>query len=385
MSNRGQLVCFSIALSLAILLLSLVVTVPARASDADWHARYWNNRSLAGEPVLQRYEPEIDNDWGDGYPAPGVNADGFSAKWTRNVELPAGTYRFFATTDDGMRVWVDEVLLIDSWNDSQVHTVTADRTLGPGNHLFRVEYYEAGGDAVAQFSWAPIGGAPATFTNWKGEYFNNPDLQAPALFVRDDEAINFDWGLSAPIAGFNADDFSVRWTRNLNLSPGTYRFSVLSDDGVRLWVNDVLVIDEWQKQADAQFTADVVVPGGSTPLKLEYFDARDRAEIKLGIAPLGAGAIAPTTSTSAPQPSAARPRGFTATLTGAQYLFVRAEPSLDADVIGHLERGETVYMTGYRSVGGYWVEIELPTGETGWVSTRFMNTNASVPDLPVKR
>ncbi len=365
----------------------LATTTRTQAADADWHARYWNNRNLSGEPVLQRYEAAIDNDWGQGYPAPGIDADNFSAKWTRTVEFPAGTYRFVATTDDGMRVWVDEVLLIDAWFDSQEHTVSADRTLGPGDHFIRVEYYEAGGDAVAQFSWVPLGGTPVTFVNWKGEYFNNATLAAPALFLRDDPAINFDWGLTAPIAGFNADNFSVRWTRDLSLNPGTYRFSVMSDDGVRLWVNNTLVIDEWQKQADAQFAANVTLPGGSTPIKLEYFDARDQAVVRLDWAPASGTGIATTAPTTSAQPANApvAPSGLSATMTGALYLNVREAPSLEAAVIDTLSRGQTVQMTGYRSVGGYWIEIILPDGRTGWVSTRQMTPSVSVDNLPVKR
>jgi hypothetical protein len=373
-----------LGLLLAVLtLLTLMVALPAQAADADWHARYWNNRKLSGEPVLQRFEPQIDNDWGSGYPAPGVDSDNFSAKWTRNVELPAGTYRFIATADDGIRVWIDEVLLIDSWYDSQERTISADRALGPGNHFIRVEYYEAGGDAVARFSWVPIGGGPVTFNNWKGEYFNNSVLRAPALFLRDDPAINFDWGFNAPIAGFSADNFSVRWTRDLALNPGTYRFSVLSDDGVRLWVNNTLIIDEWQKQADARFTADVTVPGGPTPVKVEYFDARDRAVIQVNWAPIG-GSGQPVPPAGRPTPTTP-PSGLTATMTGALYLNVRNTPALDGTVVDTLSRGQTVRMTGYKSVGGYWIEIVLPDGQTGWASTRYMTTGVPVTDLPVKR
>lgn len=373
-------------LALVVCVTALIVAAPARpalAEDAEWHARYWNNRKLSGTPDLQRFEKTIDYDWGAGYPAPGIDADNFSVKWTRNVELPAGTYRFFATTDDGMRVWVDEVLLIDSWSDSQVHTVSADRALGPGNHFIRVEYYEAGGDAVARFSWIPLGSGPVTFSGWKGEYYNNAVLRAPALFVRDDAAVNFDWGLSAPIAGFSADNFSARWTRDLNLSPGTYRFSVQSDDGVRLWVNNNLVIDKWQQQADAHFSADVAVPGGQTPVKVEYFDARDRAVIKLDWAQISGAVGGATPSTPSPRPSA--PAGLNATMTGALYLNVRATPALDADVLGHLQHGQTVPMTGYKSPGGYWIEIVLPDGQIGWVSSRYMSTGVPVAGLPVKR
>lgn len=381
MSHNYRTVRLALLACLAIGLLMLTAAIPTQAADTEWHARYWNNRKLEGEPVLQRFETDINYDWGGGFPAPGINADEFSAKWTRDVEFPAGTYRFIATTDDGMRVWVDEVLLIDSWNDSQVHTVSADRYLSPGDHTIRVEYYEAGGDAVARFSWVLLSGPPATFVNWKGEYFNNANLQGPPLFVRDDAEIDFDWGLNAPIAGFGTDDFSVRWTRTLNLAPGRYRFSVVTDDGVRVWVNNDLVIDEWREQASAAFSADLTVPG-LVPVKVEYFDGRDKAVIDLDWAPI-AGTAAGIVPAPTP-PATTEPTGLTATMTGALYLNVREAPELESEVIGHLRLGQTVVMTGYRSIGSYWIEIFLSEGETGWVSTRYMTTGVPVSDLPVK-
>lgn len=355
------------------------------AADTEWHARYWNNRKLEGEPVLQRFEKSLDYDWGHGYPAPGINRDEFSAKWTREVEFPEGNYRFFATTDDGMRVWVDEQLLIDAWSDSQVRTVSADRFLSAGRHRIRVEYYEAGGEAVAKFNWSALGGQPHSFQNWKGEYFNNRNLTPPPLFLRDDPVIDFDWGLNPPIAGFDADNFAVRWTRTLDFPAGRYEFRVRVDDGVRLWVNNRLVIDEWRDQTDAEFSAEVVLPGGPVPLKLEYYESRDKAYVTLDWTPdLGTPSTSPTARPPAGPPPAVLPGVPSAEMTGALYLNVRVEPSLDSEVIGTLSRGQVVALTGYRSAGSYWVEIYLPDQTTGWVSSRFMTTTVPISSLPVK-
>ncbi len=357
---------------------------PLRAvSDADWHARYWNNRSLAGDPVIQWYEPDIDHDWGQGSPAPGIDNDNFSAKWTRNVEFPAGTYRFFATTDDGMRVWIDEELLIDAWSDSQVRTVSADRYLSPGRHFIRVEYYEAGGAAMAKFSWSGVGGQPQSFSNWKGEYFNNASMTAPALFVRDDPVVDFDWGLEPPIAGFNADDFSVRWTRSLDFPAGRYQFNIRTDDGVRLWVNNQLVIDEWRDQTEATFSTGVTLPGGPVPLKLEFYDSRDKAYVMLDWTPAIAPAVQPPSAAAGASSVATATGAPTAQMTGALYLNVRDAPSMEGEVVGNLSRGQVVVLTGYRSAGSYWVEVVLPDGSTGWVSTRFMTSTVPFSTLPV--
>lgn len=254
---------------LAAALLLLAVEVPKAAAADVWTAKYWNNRNMNGAPVLTRTESNLDHDWGDGSPADIVNNDNFSAQWTRNLYFAPGTYRFQATMDDGMRVYVNNNLIIDSWYDSQVHTVTADTFLSGGNHDIRVEYYDAGGKAVAKLSWYLVGNFAGS---WRGEYFNNTALAGNPALVRFDPQVNFNWGGGSPAGGINADNFSVRWTSTLQLDPGTYRFTTTTDDGVRLWVNGQMVIDRWQPQAATTHTADVAVAGGSVPVQMEYFE-----------------------------------------------------------------------------------------------------------------
>ena len=263
----------------------------AAAADDTWAARYFNNRNLSGNPVVQRPEEAINNDWGGGRPHTLVNDDNFSVRWTRNVDFSAGNYRFTATADDGMRVWIDDQLLIDAWTDSQVRTLQADRVLSGGEHSIRVEYFEAGGMAVAKFNWQQIGAAqPGVFANWRGEYFNNMNLIGQPSFLRDDREINFDWSVGSPASGIAADQFSVRWTRTLNFPAGTYRFDVFADDGVRLWVNNVLVIDQWRNQSDGRFSANVALRG-ATSLRLEYFENAGRAAVSLSWNPPGGSSI----------------------------------------------------------------------------------------------
>ena len=268
-------------LSMALLfvfLFSALHIAPTRAADDKWKVRYYANKTLSGDPVRIDYESNINHVWGNDSPGDGVPNNNFSAKWTRRVHFNAGVYRFTATMDDGMRVWVNDNEIISSWNDSQAHTVVTDIYIPAGEHNLKVEYYDATGGAVAQFSWGPVGST--TVSGWLGEYFNNVDLFGQPNVVRSDGAINFDWGTGRPADGINQDDFSVRWTRTLNLEPGVYRFTTTTDDGVRLWVNNQLVINKWQNQTVTSYSADVEVPG-SVPVKMEYFEARDYAVARL--------------------------------------------------------------------------------------------------------
>ena len=79
----------------------------------------------------------------------------------------------------------------------------------------------------------------------------------------------------------SADRFSARWTRNLNLAAGVHRFTLTADDGARLWVNGYLLIDAWKDQPATTYWGDISLPGGSVPVKLEYYENAYAATIRL--------------------------------------------------------------------------------------------------------
>ena len=122
----------------------------------DWRGDYFNNPTLAGNPAFTRNDPSITFDWGNGSPDPRLSADGFSARWTRRLYFDAGLYRFTVRVDDGARVFVDGVLVIDEWRDGSARDVSTDLTLSAGDHDLRVEYYERSGAASIQLSYARL-------------------------------------------------------------------------------------------------------------------------------------------------------------------------------------------------------------------------------------
>ncbi|MCB0177045.1 MAG: PKD domain-containing protein [Anaerolineae bacterium] len=108
-------------------------------------------------------------------------------------------------------------------------------------------------------------------TDWRGEYFDNDSLSGSPALVRNDVAISFDWGLGSPAPGIiPVDFFSVRWTRTLNFAAGTYRFFTRTDDGVRLWVDGALLINQWNEQSPTTFAADIFLTEGNHDIRMEY-------------------------------------------------------------------------------------------------------------------
>lgn len=117
-----------------------------------WLAEYYRDRTLSGIPLATTCEQAVDNEWGDDGPA--SLTDEFSARWTGIFHNPvARAVQFTAITDDGMRAWVDDQLIIDQWHDQGRTQYVAAKFLTIGDHRYRVEYYENGGGAVAKFSW----------------------------------------------------------------------------------------------------------------------------------------------------------------------------------------------------------------------------------------
>ncbi|BCX03838.1 MAG: hypothetical protein KatS3mg053_1776 [Candidatus Roseilinea sp.] len=120
----------------------------------QYRAEYFANRDLSGSPVLVRCEGwPIRHDWSGGSPGSGVPDDGFSARWTVRARIESGTYTFIARADDGVRVWLDGDLIIDAWQDQPPTEYRNTRFVSAGEHTIRVEYYENGGGALAEFRW----------------------------------------------------------------------------------------------------------------------------------------------------------------------------------------------------------------------------------------
>jgi hypothetical protein len=119
---------------------------------------------------------------------------------------------------------------------------------------------------------------------WQGEYFDNLYLNGSPVMIRDDGDgfLEFDWGYGGPGSqcGLSAEQFSVHWTREVDFIGGTHRFTIASDDGFRLYVDGVSVIEKWFDQV-ATYTVDVALAAGFHTLELEYYENLEAAVIRL--------------------------------------------------------------------------------------------------------
>jgi len=142
----------------------VTVTVnPAPANGLT--ARYYRdpgNGTHFGTLVLTRVDPTVNFTWGTAAPAAGVTADNFAVRWTGRVQAPvSGTFRFTTISDDGIRLWVNGVQVINNWTDhSSTTNTSAGITLTAGvSYTITLEYYERGGSATARLQWSYPGQA----------------------------------------------------------------------------------------------------------------------------------------------------------------------------------------------------------------------------------
>ncbi|HEX7312476.1 MAG TPA: glycoside hydrolase family 3 C-terminal domain-containing protein [Pyrinomonadaceae bacterium] len=178
-----------------------ILPVPASSFflNADKSARglkaeYFDNKDLQGTPVATRTDEQLNFDWFTDAPVPGINTDNFSARWTGYFVAPAsGTYQFGVRADDGIRVFLDERPIVDSWRDSSTRTLTRSIEFEAGRaYKLRVEYYEHYAAATAKLVWGPPG--------------LNDSLRAEALKVaRESDVVVMALGLAPSLEGEEMD------------------------------------------------------------------------------------------------------------------------------------------------------------------------------------
>ncbi len=202
-------------------------------------AEYFRGTAVSGAPFVIQIEPAIDHAWGEGVVAGGVS-DQVSARWTADLEIVvADTYTFITTSDDGVRLWLDDKRIVNNWTD---HGTTDNPSkpiqLNPGFYSLRMEWYEQGGGAVAQLSWqTPTlerqiipGGALQPPVHARAFYPANGDVNVPQnaalIWTAGDDAVTHDVYLGqdqAAVAAATPADAAYQGSQALgavNFTPG---------------------------------------------------------------------------------------------------------------------------------------------------------------------
>ena len=340
--------------------------------------QYFDNADFTALTVT-RADATVDFDWGVGAPAPGVGPDGFSVRWTGQVEAPeTATMTFYTVSDDGIRLWVNNVLLINNWTDHGPTENAGTLALAAGQKYDVVmEMYENGGGAVARLLWSGPSTAkavipqarlfPAAPTGLTGTYFDNIDLTAPVL-ARTDATIDFDWGGGSPDPAIGPDTFSVRWTGRVKPRYSeTYTFYTVSDDGVRLWVNGVQVINNWTDHPPTENAGTIALAADQLyDITMELFENGGGATARLSwSSPSQAKEVVPASRLFPPAGGAGKSVAPLVTIGGAGFDTLQ-------DAVAAAVPGDVIELGPVTCIGG----LALPAG----VSLRGTSARVTVLD-----
>jgi hypothetical protein len=123
-----------------------------------------------------------------------------------------------------------------------------------------------------------ITGAPQYFT---ADYFKGTNFNSYVYRETDIFPLYFDWGNGSPSNSINVNNFSVRYEGDFIFQNGNYEFITKSDDGVRLYVDNSLIIDDWITHKVREKRNVIFLNSGVHNVKLEYFEGKGSAFISL--------------------------------------------------------------------------------------------------------
>lgn len=252
----------------------------------------------------------------------------------------------------------------------------------------RHRFFAALAVLLALLALAPVAGAqtdtPAS-VDWYARYWNNTGLDGTPVLARPEARLNYRWGAGSPSALVQADRFSARWTATVHFEPGTYRFTTTADDGIRVWLQDEWIIDDWAIHPETQRSAERYLDG-EYDLLVEYFEDTGNATAILAweaVPDSGPTASISPTRGPAGTPVSVTGRGFapgaqvTVTigrLTGDAVIRQTAVASANGDV------STTIPVPAAARSGEPWV-VRLAAGDQEAVSPRFTVTVGS-PNAP---
>lgn len=243
---------------------------------------YFANRTLTGPATFSTTEPAINHSWQNTSPSPSVPIYNFSARWRGVYNFSGGDFIFRVVADDGVRLIIDGKVAIDAWISQSSTEYKATVTLTPGTHLVEIEYYQAWGWASLVAAWEPVRACDVPVGQFCSAYYDNKTLSGNPKVIAYESSINHQWGSNANLPQVPAYNFSARWQGDFDFAEGTYSFTTIVDDGIRLWVDDRLVIDyAWLDQSPT-FYEEWLWLSGRHRVTVEYYQAYGSATLQVG-------------------------------------------------------------------------------------------------------
>ena len=137
--------------------------------------------------------------------------------------------------------------------------------------------YSASSNSLSATTPAPApvstSACPAALNNtFAGCYFGNTTLSGNPTKTTSDPQIMFDWSNAYVGRPAPQTNFSVRWQGNFTFSTGTYNFTTVTSDGIRVFIDGGKVLDKWFDQSPSLYTASTTLTAGSHLVVVEFYN-----------------------------------------------------------------------------------------------------------------
>jgi hypothetical protein len=261
---------------------------------------------------LIQIDGNVEFNWQTGSPDSSIEPDTFSTVWTGYIEVPTtGNYDFYTYSDDGVQLsigWTGAPI-INRWGLVNLEFTKSYQAiyLEQGvKYPFSLKYQELPINSTIFLFWQCDGGQmyivpPSAFyvcqghyskyfnpvhvnclkangDGLKGEYFSGAQTvvneSSVPNYTVNGQNINFEWGASSPDSSIPEDDFSARWTGYLESKyTEDMTLQLVSDDGVRMWIDDNLVLDKWEAYSNVLHEVTIPFENGKIyKIRVEYND-----------------------------------------------------------------------------------------------------------------
>ncbi len=232
---------------------------PPAGSGIGLRGEYFDNANFTAARIV-RTDGTVNFDWGSGSPDAQLGVDSFAARWSGAVQAQyTQTYTFYATTDDGVRLWVDGKLLIDAWADRAPAESSGTIALTAGRKVdLRMDYYENGGGAVAKLAWSSASQAKQIVPQSQLYPWSGRDIGSVGVAGSDSLT-----GSSFTVKGSGADIWNTadgfHYVYQVLTGDGEIKARVASVENTNGWAKAGVMVRE-SLNADARHAMAVMTP-----------------------------------------------------------------------------------------------------------------------------
>jgi uncharacterized repeat protein (TIGR03806 family) len=197
----------------------------------------FTNVTFTNLPTLTRTDATVNFNWNTTGPNPIIGQTVFTTRWTGSVQPQfSETYTFYATADDGVRLWVNGQLLVDGWVDEPPTTYQSSITLNAQQHYnIRMEYFQNGGGAEAMLAWSSPSTPQAIIPQTQFYPFTNP----PPVIMLLSPTNNSSYTASASVTVSAEADATYNSISAVNFYAGTTLLGSVSNNPYSLTATEL--------------------------------------------------------------------------------------------------------------------------------------------------